>query len=45
MKILQLLADLIINYTINNNVGIRKGSIATLIQEFPDGVENTGLWK
>lgn len=39
------LGGLINNYTINNNIGIPKGSIVTLMPELPDGEENTGFWK
>jgi len=39
------LGGLINNYNINNNVGIPKGSIITMMPQLPEGEVNTGLWK
>ena len=39
------LGGLINNYTINNNIGVPKDSIITLIPELPYDEENTGIWE
>ena len=39
------LGGLINNYTINNNIGVPKDSVITLIPQLPKAEENTGLWK
>ena len=39
------LGGLINNYTINNNVGVPKGSTITLIPKLPNDEENTGIWR